>query len=199
MMNIEKTIKNLELRGFSVKHFEKGEEAAQYLSSQIQNTEVGIGGCMTAQEINLFDILSEKNTVHWHWKEKGFDVLYAENASPVFITGANAITEQGEIINIDGRGNRLAGQVFGIDKMVYVVSSTSKICEDFESAVTRARQVAAVTNGKRFPYDTPCKKDGKCHDCRHPERFCNAMLVLWGPLFNMKGIEVILIDEELGY
>lgn len=198
-MNVEKTIKNLELRGYTVKHFEKGSEAAEYLASEIHDTEVGIGGCGTVQQMGLYDMLVKNNTVHWHWKEKGTEVLSIANASPVYITGANAIAETGEIVNIDGRGNRLAGSVFGIGKKVYIVSSTSKICPDFESAVTRARQVAAVTRGKDFPYNTPCKIDGKCHDCRAKERFCNAMLVLWGPMFDMEGMEVVLIDEELGY
>lgn len=123
--------------------------------------------------------------------------MEAENAAPVFIAGANAISEDGQIVNIDGRGNRLAGLVFG-KKRVYIVAGTNKICPDFESAVYRARNTAAVQNGMRFPSKIPCKIDGKCHDCRSPERICNAMLVLWGPMMDMQKIEVVLIDESLG-
>lgn len=197
-MDIEKAIKNLKLRGFAVKHFASGAEAAEYLCGEIKNTGVGIGGSKTVDELGLFDKLTDAgNTVYWHWRTPGFDTLYKENAAEVFISGANAIAETGEIVNIDGRGNRLAGMVFG-KKTVYIVAGTNKLCPDFDSAVFRARNVAAIENGKRFPNDTPCKADGKCHDCRVPDRICNAMLVLWGPMMDMEKIEVVLIDEELG-
>lgn len=195
-MNIEKTIKNLELRGFTVKHFATGAEAAEYLCGEIKDTEVGIGGCKTADQLGLYEKLSENNTVHWHWKTPGMETLKKANAAPVYISSANAIAETGEILNIDGRGNRLAGQVFG-DKRVYIVSGTNKICPDFDSALHRARNVAAVENGKRFDYKNPCQADGKCHDCRMPTRICNALLVLWGPMMDMT-MEIVLIDEELG-
>ena len=196
-MDVEKTIKNLRERHFAVSHFAGKEEAAAYLCSEIHDTEVGIGGCQTADEMGLFEKLSEKNTVHWHWKQQGWDVLEAANASTVYIAGANAISEDGQIVNIDGRGNRLAGLVFG-KKRVYIVAGTNKICPDFESAVYRARNTAAVQNGKRFPNNIPCKIDDKCHDCRSPERICNAMMVLWGPMMDMEKTEIVLIDEPLG-
>lgn len=213
-MDIEKTIKNLELRGYTVKHFATGEEAAKYMAGEIKNTDVGFGGSVTADKMHLFEILSENNTCYWHWRpqcvpgietEDGVqyvtseEILEKANKAHIYITGANAIAETGEIINIDGRGNRLAGQVYGIGKKVYIVSGTNKIAPDFNAAVERARQVAAVTRGNDFPYKTPCKVDGKCHDCRSKERFCNAMLVLWGPMFDMEGMEVVLIDEPMGY
>lgn len=197
MSNLEKTVKALEGRGHTVKVFPTGKDAAAYLAGAIRNTEVGIGGCMTAEQIGLYEILSETNTVHWHWRSKEADVRQKENEAPVFITGCNAISEDGEILNIDGTGNRLAGQVFG-NKKVYFLSGTNKICPDFTSALTRARNIAAATNAARFEIKTPCKLDGKCHDCRAKDRICNALLVVWGPMIGME-TEVILIEEELGY
>lgn len=198
-MNIEKTIKNLESRNFTVNFFETGKEAIDYLKLNVSDTTVGIGGSMTAKQLNLSEELKSKNnTVFWHWETPGKDTLDKANASNVYITSANAISEDGEIINIDGRGNRLAGQVFGIGKKVYIIAGTNKIESDFDSALSRARNVAAVKNASRFDYQIPCKIDGKCHDCRSKERVCNALLVLWGPLMDMD-IEVILIDEELGF
>ena len=148
--------------------------------------------------MGLYELLqAQGNEVFWHWKQQGWDVLEKENAAEVFISSANAISEDGQIINIDGRGNRLAGLVFG-KKRVYIVAGTNKICPDFESAVYRARNTAAVQNVKRFPGKTPCMFDDKCHDCKSPDRKCNAMLVLWGPMMDMQKIEVVLIDEELG-
>ena len=195
-MDVKKTIKNMELRGFPVKFFATGEGAAEYLCSEIKDTTVGIGGSKTAEQLGLYEKLSENNTVYWHWRTPGHETLIKENEAAVFISSANAIAETGEILNIDGRGNRLAGQVFG-KKKTYIVSGTNKICPDFDSALYRARNVAAVENVKRFPFDVPCKIDGKCHDCRSPHRACNALLVLWGPMMDME-MEIVLIDEELG-
>ena len=197
-MDIEKTIKNLKARHFSVQHFASGEEACKYLLGEIKDTSVGIGGSKTVDQLGLYDkLVANGNEVFWHWREPGLETLDKENAAKVFISSANAIAETGEIINIDGRGNRLAGQVYG-RKTVNNDAGTNKICPDFESAVVRARTTAAVQNCTRFPAKTPCKIDDKCHDCRSPERVCNAMLVLWGPMMDMGKVEIVLIDEELG-
>lgn len=197
-MNVEKTLKNLKLRGFKASFFENKEAAADYLLSQVRDTTVGIGGCLTADQMGLYEKLCEAgNDVAWHWKTPGWETLEKANASKVFIASANAIAETGEILNIDGRGNRLSGLVFG-KKRVYIIAGTNKICPDFESALFRARNTAAVQNCRRFPTKTPCKLDDKCHDCRTPDRSCRALMVLWGPMMDMESVEVILIDEELG-
>ena len=197
-MNIDKTLSNLEKRGYSVRFFPTAAEAAEYLSAEIQNKSVGIGGCMTAKQMGLYERLSEKNEVYWHWVTPGPETIEKANAAEVYITGANAITEDGEILNIDGRGNRLAAQVYG-DKKLYIIAGTNKICPDFNSALDRARNVAAPINCRRFDaYNNPCKADGKCHDCHSATRICNALLVLWAPMMGMDS-EVILIGEVLGY
>ena len=195
-MNIEKAIRNLEGRGYTVKHFATGAEAASYLDEQIRDTSVGIGGCKTADQLGLYELLKEHNTVYWHWREPGMETLQKANAAPVYITSANAISEDGEILNIDGRGNRLAGQVFG-KKKLYIVAGTNKLCPDFDAALKRARNVAAVLNCRRFDAKTPCKIDDTCHDCRAPGRICRALLVLWEPMMDMES-EVVLIDDDRG-
>lgn len=197
-MDIQKTIENLEARRFSVVHFATASEACDYLTEAVRDTTVGIGGSRTADQLGLFDKLcAVGNEVFWHWKTPGIETLKKENDAEVYICSANAIAETGEILNIDGNGNRLAGLVFG-KKRVYIVAGTNKICPDFDSALYRARNVAAVQNAKRFPCKTPCKIDGVCHDCRTPDHICNALLVLWGPTGLMQKVEVVLIDEELG-
>ena len=195
-MDIEKTIKNLTLRGFGVKHFSSGAEAADYLCGEIKNTTVGIGGCKTADQLGLYDRLCESNQVFWHWRDNSPDVRQNENAAEYFICSANAVSEDGELLNIDGMGNRIAGQVYG-HKKVFIVIGTNKICPDFESALYRARNVAAVQNAARFKKNTPCQIDGKCHDCRSKERICNALTVQWAPMMGME-TEVVIIGEELG-
>lgn len=196
-MNLEKTIENLKSRGFSVSYFETGVEAADYIVANTKGKSVGIGGCQTAQQLALYEKLSEECEVYWHWKEPGIETLSKANSADVYISSANAISQDGEILNIDGRGNRLAGQVYG-NKKLYIVAGINKLCPDFTSALNRARNVAAVKNGQRFDTKTPCKLDGVCHDCRCEDRICRALLVMWGPMIGMD-TEVIIINEELGY
>ncbi len=195
-MDLEKTVKNLKERGFGVTHFSTGKEATEYLCGEIKGVTVGIGGCKTADQLGLYDRLSENNTVFWHWRDNGPEVRSNENSAEIFICSANAVSEDGELLNIDGMGNRIAGQVFGHRK-VYIVIGTNKICPDFNAALFRARNVAAVQNAARFGKKTPCQIDGKCHDCRSAERICRALTVQWAPMMGME-TEVVIIDENLG-
>lgn len=194
-MDIEKTVKNLRLRGFQVSRFATGAEAAAYLAKELQGKTVGIGGSMTVDQIGLYDMLDD-SLVSWHWKNKAPETRKNAMTAQCYVSGANAVSEDGEIFNIDGTGNRLAGTLFGHEK-VYIVTSVSKICPDFDSALYRARNTAAVRNCARFGLATPCQKDGKCHDCRSPQRICNALTVLWAPMGGMT-TEIVLIDEEFG-
>lgn len=196
-MNIEKTIKNLEKRGFKVSFHQSSSEAAEYLRINIKNTTVGIGGSVTAVQLGLYELLSESNTVYSHSRVPGNDTVAKANAAEVYISSANAISEDGEILNIDGRGNRLAAQVYG-DKRLYIVAGVNKICPDFPTALDRARNQAAPPNCERLKRNTPCRADGKCHDCHSAERICNALLVHWAPMLGMD-TEVVLINEALGY
>lgn len=196
-MDLAKTIKQLELRGFSVKHFATGAEAADYLKAEVKDTTVGFGGCTTAKQLGLYETLSEANTCYWHWVEPGPATIEKANNAAVYICSANAMTEDGQLINIDGNGNRVAATSYGSGKKVYFLISTNKICPDFDSALYRARNVAAVENVKRFSTPTPCKIDGKCHDCRGENCMCRVLTVLWGPPRPVP-TEVILIDEALG-
>ncbi len=197
-MDLEKTVKSLKARHFDVSVFDSGNAAVDYLCSEIGVTEVGIGGCKTADQLGIYDKLTDNGcTVHWHWRTPGWETLEKANASPVYISSANAITEDGQILNIDGRGNRVSSLLFG-KKRVYIIAGTNKICPDFDSALYRARNTAAVQNLARFDCKTPCKFDGKCHDCRSPERACNALTVMWGPMWDMEKVEIILIKEDLG-
>ena len=122
-MDIEKTIRALTGRGFAVQHFATAADAADYLDGK------------TIDQLGLYDRLTKHNTVWWHWRTPGFDTLDHALTAPVYLSSANAITEDGQILNIDGRGNRLAAMVYGIGKTVYIVAGTNKICPDFDSAL----------------------------------------------------------------
>ena len=194
-MDIEKTVKNLELRGFSVRRFATGAEAAAYLAGELKGCTVGIGGSKTVDQLGLYDMLPAEST-YWHWKVPGDATLAKAAVAEKYVSSANAISEDGQLLSIDGKGNRVSAQLFG-HKKVFIVAGVNKLCDDFDSALYRARNTAAVENGKRFDNHTPCKLDGKCHDCRVKERICNALIVLWGPMMGME-TEVVLINEALG-
>lgn len=200
-MDLEKTIQALKGRGFAVSRFATKEEAADYLVGAVQNTTVGMGGSKTLDQLGVYDRLAENNTVYWHWREPGIPTLDKALTAQTYLTSANAISEDGEIINIDGRGNRLAAQVYGPGKDIYIVAGVNKIAPDFDAALYRARNTAAVQNMARFAGTQPCQSEkgaGKCWDCRAKDRGCNALLVLWGKLFDTNKMEVVLIEEELG-
>ena len=196
-MNLEKTIHSLESRGFRVSHFADPAEAAAYIAASVHGKTVGIGGSKTIEALGLYEMLLADNTVYWHWKTPGRDTLKNAALADVYLSGANAISEDGEIINIDGTGNRLAGTLFGHEK-VWITAGTNKIAPDFDTALKRARNEAAVKNCARFGKKTPCQLDGTCHDCRSGERICRALTVLWGPMNGME-TEVVLIDGEYGF
>ena len=195
-MDLNKTIHNLEARGFKVSHFENAQEAAAWIAGQVSGKSVGIGGSKTIEALGLFDALSKDNTVYWHWKTPGRDTLKAAALADVYLSSVNAISEDGEIFNIDGSGNRVAGTLFGHEK-VYLIAGTNKIAPDFDTALFRARNTAAVRNCARLGKKTPCQADGKCHDCRSPERICRALTVLWAPMSGME-TEIVLVDGDFG-
>ena len=200
-MDLEKTIRALKGRGFAVSCFAAKEEAADYLAGAIQNTTVGMGGSKTLDQLGVYDRLKENNEVFWHWREPGIPTLDKALTAQTYLSSANAITEDGQIINIDGRGNRLAAMVYGPGKDIYIVAGVNKIEENFDKALFRARNTAAVQNMARFAGSQPCQSEkggGKCWDCRSKDRGCNGLLVLWGKMFDMQKIEVVLIEEELG-
>ena len=195
-MNLEKTIKNLRLRGFKASHFASGEEAAAYLAEQVRGYTVGFGGSKTLDQLGLYELLSQNNTVYWHWKAPGKETRRQAAFTDVYCCSANAISEDGEIFNIDGTGNRLAGTLFGHER-VFIVAGTNKICPDFDAALKRARNTAAVKNAERLDKKTPCRIDGVCHDCHGREGICRALTVLWGPMNGME-TEIVLIDGDWG-
>lgn len=198
-MDIQKLKKNLEGRGFGFKYFETGAEAADYLASQMQDKTVGIGGSKTVEAIGLYEKLQGKAAdVAWHWKTEPDEARARAAKAQIYVSSANGIAETGEIINIDGAGNRVASNLYGHEK-VYIVAGVNKVCPDVEKAFWRARNVAAPLNARRFGKDTPCVKgELKCYDCRSPERICRGVSMLMEPMMGMP-IDVVIINEELGY
>ena len=196
-MAFEEVKKNLEARGYTVRTFATGAEAAAYLDGAIDGTTVGVGGSITVQELGLYDKLASHNTVYWHWVNGPEERQKAATAE-VYITSVNGLAETGELINIDGAGNRVASMLYGHRK-VYFVAGKNKLAPTYDEALWRARNIAAPKNAQRLNCKTPCAvKADHCYDCKSPARICRGLAVLWGPMMGME-MEVVLVDEELGY
>ncbi len=201
-MNFERIRKNLEDRGYKVSCFESAEEAVDYMDSQINGKTIGFGGSVTLQEIGLYERLSVHNDVRWHHRipegQTDKEVRLAANAADIYISSVNGLAETGEIINIDGRCNRVSSILYGHEK-VYLIVGANKIVEDYESALWRARNIAAPLNAKRLGVKTPCAvKADRCYDCKSPDRICRGLSVLWSKPMTGE-FELVLINEKLGY
>ena len=201
-MDFTNVTKALTARGFKVSSFETAKEAAEYLNSQIDGATVGFGGSITLEELGLYALLSGHNTVfsHWHLPEGGDAAsLRAQAAgSEHYLLSANGIAETGEIINIDGTGNRVSSSLYGHKKVWFVVGS-NKLAPTYDEALWRARNIAAPKNAQRLGVKTPCAVNGdRCYDCKSPQRICRGLVVLWEAVKGCE-TEVVLVDEALGY
>ena len=197
MATFEKVEKNLRERGYTVKTFATADEAAAYLDGQIDGKTVGFGGSVTLDTMGVYDLLARHNTVLWHWKTQDPTVRREALTAQVYLTSANGLAETGEILNIDGAGNRVAATLFGHEK-VYFVIGRNKLAPTYEEALWRARNIAAPRNAQRLQKKTPCAvKADRCYDCKSPERICRGMVTLWAPMTGME-TEVILVDQDLG-
>ena len=197
-----KVAENLKKLGYQVTVFDTKEQAADYLCGEIKDTTVGFGGSITLRDMGLYDRLQETNKVAWHMypaegQNKDELRMLARNTD-VYLTSANGLAETGEIINIDGAGNRVSESIFG-HKKVYFVIGKNKLAEDYDKALWRARNIAGPKNAQRLNRKTPCAaKADRCYNCSSPDRICKVLSVFWGAPMGAN-CEVVLIKEDLGY
>ena len=197
-MDFSKINKAFEERDFGFKYFDTKEDASDYLLSEIQGTTVGLGGSMTLKDMGLYEKLSGQNQVSWHWIDKVSGKKMASEAK-VYIMSANGISKTGEIINIDGAGNRASAMLYGHER-VYIVAGVNKLEDSYEDALWRARNIAAPKNARRLKADTPCALKGdRCYDCRSPQRICRGIVTLLERPLDIEHMEIVLINEDLGY
>jgi L-lactate utilization protein LutC len=194
---MKQAAENLKAVGYDVAQFSTKEEATEYLNGKIDGKSVGFGGSVTLRDMGLYELLQSHNQVYWHWKDTPISTGEAEKAQ-VYLTSANGLSEDGQIINIDGNGNRVASMLYGHQEL-YIVIGQNKLADNYDAALWRARNIAAPKNAQRLSCKTPCAVNGdKCFDCKSEGRICRGLAVLWRPMFNMR-TEVVLIDEDLGF
>ena len=189
---------NFERHGFGVTFFDTADEARAYLCEQIRDTTVGIGGCATAVQMGLAEALGANNTVYTHAITNTRETRMAETNAEAFVCSANGVSLTGELVNIDGMGNRVAATLFGPERVFFVIGA-NKVEPTLEKALWRARNVASPKNAQRLGRKTPCAAKGdRCYDCKSPARICRGLSVFWR-CPSGSDIEIVLINEDLGY
>ncbi|MFC2002222.1 lactate utilization protein [Chloroflexota bacterium] len=209
---IEKTLKSLKKNRFDTRFVQTAAEAREMILEMIPQTAcVGNGDSVTMRQIGILEeLVTRGNKVinpftpestagmldnaamlreHVHLERMAF-------SSDVFLTSANAITEDGKIVSIDRAGNRVAGMIFGAPKVILPVGR-NKITKDVHEAIHRIKNVIAPAHAKQKQRRSPCVVTGKCSECDSPDRLCNITIILEGkPMFT--DLSVILINEDLG-
>lgn len=192
-------IKGLESRNMSGYYASDKEEAVKKALEVIgKGSTVAMGGCQSAHEIGLIQALEEGD---YNYIDRSNmtprESLMAAYDADVFLSSANAMTNDGIMVNIDGNSNRVSCIAQGPKKVVFIVGM-NKICSDLDEAMKRARNVAAPANAQRFDVKTPCKVTGKCADCKSPDTICCQFLITRYSRHEGR-IHVILVNDTLGY
>ena len=192
-------IKGLESRNMSGYYAADKEEAVKKALEVIgKGSTVAMGGCQSAHEIGLIQALEEGD---YNYNDRSNmtprESLMAAYDADVFLSSANAMTNDGIMVNIDGNSNRVSCIAQGPKKVVFIVGM-NKVCSDLDEAMKRARNVAAPANAQRFDVKTPCKVTGKCADCKSPDTICCQFLITRYSRHEGR-IHVILVNDTLGY
>ena len=196
-------VQNLRSRHFDAHYCNSKEEALEMaLSLSPRGATVGWGGATTAQQIGLMDALHQGDyrpidRDRCETPEQRQQAMLDAMTADVFVTGANALSLDGQMVNIDGMGNRVASIIYG-PKSVLVIAGMNKVEDTLEAALNRARTVAAPINKQRFPGETPCLKTGACGDCKSESCICNQ-IVITRHCRPANRIRFILVGEELGF
>ncbi|MDI7259476.1 MAG: lactate utilization protein [Thermodesulfobacteriota bacterium] len=200
----KKAIEKLEAHDFKAVFVKNKEEAVEEILKYITpKTKVGVGGSVTIREIGVLEKLeAQGNLIFNHWKpgfseEKKLEIRKSQMTSDLFLGSVNAITLNGELVNIDATGNRTNGTVFGPGKVI-LVAGYNKIVENIEEGINRTKNVAAPLNARRLNIDVPCARLGKCVDCSSPNRICRVVVIHERKPV-LTDMLIILVEEELGY
>jgi len=200
----KKAVEALEKNGFTAAYFPDSARAAAHLLSLVPDgAGVGFGGSMTIKALDIEHALAQKGcTVFDHGKEgltpeERTALRRKQLSADVFLCSSNAVTMQGEMVNVDGIGNRVAAMMFGPERVIVAVG-TNKLVNTLEEAHARIKTVAAPVNNKRINTPNPCVQSGECVDCQSESRICNLTAIIRRRP-RLTDIHVLVIGEELGY
>lgn len=200
----KKAIERLVAHDFEAIYVKTKEEAVQEVWKHIARKQrIGVGGSLTVRGLGILEKLeAEGYTIFDHWKpglskENNLEIRKAQMTSDLFLSSTNALTLNGELVNIDGIGNRVNSINFGPGKVI-LIAGYNKIVEDVQEGIKRIKNAAAPLNARRLNIDVPCAKVGKCVDCNSPNRICRV-IVIHERKPSLTDILIILVGEELGF
>lgn len=200
----QQLIKQLNRRHIEAFYCPTGKEAVNKVSELIADgSTVTWGGTATVRDLGIPAMLKNRGTLQVldrdevETPEEKQEIYLKAFSADVYLTSANAISEDGVIVNIDGNGNRVAAISWGPKKVIFVIG-LNKVAQTVEAALARARGIASPTNSQRFEMNTPCKIDGTCHNCNSPECICSYIHFLRNSRGGGRHI-VVLVGENLGY
>jgi len=200
----EKCVDNLNKHGFNALLFPTCTEARTYVLKSISEYKsFGFGGSDTTRKLDIIDTLKkDKKTVYDHWESElsagaSLRVRRNQSACDCFFCSANAISITGEIVNVDGVGNRTNAMSFGPGK-VMIIAGINKLTMDIQTALQRVRNIAGPMRAKSLGMQTPCAETGICTDCNSPQRICRITTILHRKPM-LTDITVIIINEALGF
>jgi hypothetical protein len=201
---IKTTLDNLKRNNIQGYFLESNEELFPLLDKLIlQGSTIGSGDSVTLEQLGVFDFIRNGNYIFYDKHVENLTSIekkeiYIKNFSAdSFITGCNAITADGKLVNIDGNGSRVAPMIYGPSQVIVIVGK-NKIVQNINEAIERVRQIAAPLDAKRLDKETPCTKLDRCIDCKHPQRICNSFVVI-ARQFDRERIKVIIMNEDMGY
>lgn len=196
----EKVIKGIDSRNMKGYYAADKDSALKTALSLIpEGSSIAMGGAMSAHEIGLVETLTS-DRYHFLDRDAADDkraAMLAAYDADIFLSSANAITEDGIMVNIDGNANRVSCIAQGPKKVIFIVGM-NKVCPDLDTAMKRARNVAAPINAQRFGLNTPCAKTGACMDCKSPDTICCQFLITRFSRHEGR-IHVILVNDSLGF
>lgn len=201
---VKRTIENLEKNNMNGYYVQTEEEVLNKIQELISEGDtVSVGGSMTLFETGVVNLLRNGKYNFLDRYKEGLtpaevkEIYRKSFFADAYFTSSNAITENGEIYNVDGTGNRVAAMLFGPEKVIIVVGR-NKLVKNLEQAISRVEETAAPANTVRLSKTTPCTKTGHCMDCKSEQRICNEYTLIKRQR-ELGRIHVIIINKELGY
>lgn len=195
---IEKALAGLTDHYFKAVYAADSKEALNKVLELVpEGASVAVPGSATVRQAGVVEALHEKgHEVFDHWQDKDPAVRKKQQSADVLITSANALSQTGEIVNMDGIGNRVAPSIFGPAQVIFVVGK-NKIVSDLDAARARVKEVAAPKRAKELGMKTPCAQTGECNDCNTPLRICRAEVIIHRPP-SLTRTAVVIVDEDMG-
>jgi hypothetical protein len=200
----EKCVEKLKKHGFDARLLESVDEARDLMLNMIETYETfGFAGSDTTRALGIVEELKKRGKIIYdHWQdglsdEEDLEIRLQQGRCDCFLCSANAVAATGEVVNVDGIGNRTNGMSFG-PKKVLIVAGMNKVAQDLDGALRRIREVAAPMRARSLGMQTPCAETGFCTDCNAPQRICRITTILHRkPL--RTDVSVILINRALGF